>query len=100
MTHAHKSLLASCLIAIGGYSALAAAAVVGIARNADGQIELHDTAGPCVGTALTAIYRPTKPGEPQLAGCWVQLIDDFVFAFFDGVIAVIPREAIRQPVSV
>lgn len=75
----------------------AGAAVVGVIRSQHGQIELHDTAGPCVGGALAATYRPANPADAPVPGCWVARNGRVVLVFFDGDVASAPIEAVRKP---
>ena len=89
------AIIALCLLA-----APAHAAVVGIAITSDGQIELHDTAGPCVGQALFATYRPANPAHAVVGGCWSAGNGMVAVMFFDGDYARFPMAAVRKPVAV
>lgn len=73
------------------------AVVFGIVRTSGGQLELHDTPGPCVGGALAATYRPANPKSEPVQGCWVAR-DGFVYlVFLDGDVGKIPMAAVREP---
>lgn len=86
-------LLIACLAA-----APAHAAVIGIVEAGGGAvIELHDTAGACVGGALSAVYRQALPSQVTVPGCWVMGQTSMMVAFMDGDAVHIPAAAVRKP---
>ncbi len=79
-------------------TALAHAEVVGVVDAGRGTvIELHDTAGPCVGGALHAVYRHALPSQATVPGCWVMGQGAVRVAFMDADTAIIPVAAVRKP---
>lgn len=79
-------------------TALAHAEVVGVVDAGNGTvIELHDTAGACVGGALSAVYRQALPSQVTVPGGWVMGQTSVMVAFMDGDAARIPFAAVRRP---
>ena len=74
------------------------AEIAGVVDDADGAtIELHKEAGPCVGGALLAGYRPANAVKPTIGGCW-KIVGKFVMvSFFDADRADIPISDVQLP---
>ena len=88
------AVLAACLIV----ASTAHAELIGIVDAGRGTlIELHDTAGPCVGGALHAVYRQALPSQVTVPGCWVMGQGSVRVAFLAADTAIIPVAAVRKP---
>ena len=74
------------------------AEVAGVVNAGDGAtIELHKEAGPCVGDALLAGYRPANAVKPTIGGCW-KIVGKFVMvSFFDADRSDIPISDVQLP---
>lgn len=76
---------------------LAHAAVIAVAVDGAVRLELHDTAGPCVGAARHAVY---SDGQQRVPGCWVARNGAVHVVFLDGDRASVPAQLFRKPEEV
>lgn len=76
---------------------LAHAAVIAVAAEGAVRLELHDTAGPCVGQARHAVY---SDGRQRVPGCWVARDGAVHVVFLDGDHASVPIQLFRKPEDV
>ena len=88
-----KKLLVSLLLA----PLTAHAAMVGVVKNDEGQIELYSTPGLCVNGALAATYRSVKTSVDPIQGCWTMRGGVVYLVFLDGDMGQIPAAAVRKP---
>jgi hypothetical protein len=76
---------------------LAHAAVIAVAAEGAVRLELHDTAGPCVGEARHAVF---SDGTQRVPGCWVARDGAVHVVFLDGDRASVPVNLFRKPEDV
>lgn len=76
---------------------LAHAAVIAVAAEGSVRLELHDTAGPCVGAARHAVF---TDGAQRVPGCWVAREGTVHVVFLDGDRASVPVNLFRKPEEV
>lgn len=76
---------------------VAHAAVIAVAVEGAVRLELHDTAGPCVGAARHAVY---SDGQQRVPGCWVARDGAVHVVFLDGDRASVPAQLFRKPEEV
>lgn len=79
------------------FANLAHAAVIAVAAEGAVRLELHDTAGPCVGQARHAVY---SDGKQRVPGCWVARDGAVQVVFLDGDQATVPVQLFRKPEEV
>lgn len=78
---------------------LACADVVGVIAVPSGQtLLLHDTPGPCVGTARLAEY--VEKDGTKVAGCWKPVGPLGMVSFLDGDRLDFPLSVVRKPTEV
>lgn len=88
-----KLIAAAALLFCGA----AHAAVIAVAQQGKHRLELHDEAGPCLGSARLAIY---TDGAQRIPGCWLVRPDAVTVSFLDGDHAAIPMAAFKPPQDV
>jgi hypothetical protein len=75
----------------------ASAAVIAEAEVSPGVvIQLHDEAGPCVGSARLAVYIEAA-SQQRIPGCWTQSGEMIGIAFLDSDTGRVPVAALKKP---
>jgi hypothetical protein len=77
----------------------ALAGVAAVVDGPQGSLLIHDTTGPCMGSARFAEF-VSNDGKLRIGGCWVSNGELMQIAFLDGDMARVPIAALRKPKEV